>query len=379
MPQARIDMSSLSSIKSSLAVLEKMAKGEEVDLDQLEKACAIWRSAAEAEKFEKESENAAKVGRAEATRFWSIVAAPVATVLILAGTLIFQVVQFNATSRATRAAEEEKQWRETLKTLADPQILSSIGGFVQLKSFFASPRYRLAAREYSLRLISARGGVIMLDVFEMIFPSAMEATNAENYQDIVEMLERMSEMYNFLYDKIQDSKSESGNSVEPGNNPPGPPPPPDANAAPPLSVQRDPEQMQRDLDTLDTEIQLTGDALAKFLRNHRRDINTLVLSKAALWQVDLSNLDFGSVQCAQTWFWRANLAGADLSGVTASQDSFWIDTAWWRAAKINKPLLEYLKEKYPFKDDPDFAYPGGAKATQQEYDAEVARLAKNAK
>jgi hypothetical protein len=66
-----------------------------------------------------------------------------------------------------------------------------------------------------------------------------------------------------------------------------------------------------------------------------------------------------------------SLVGGDLGKVTEYSNSIWSSTAWWHAKRINKGLLKYLTENYPFS--PKDSYP--QEESTADYETNLSRLA----
>jgi len=150
----------------------------------------------------------------------------------------------------------------------------------------------------------------------------------------------------------------------------------------------------------------TSKGLVRFLRNslNSRPPNIeLDLNGCAIWEQDVSNMDFGSanlemvdvessdlrgVNFSGANLFRAyidysNLTGTDFSNANVKDASFvglqasnskWERTAWWRAKRISPDLLKYLQDNYKFS--PSVSYRDDMTKDFSEYHQEVERLTK---
>ena len=76
--------------------------------------------------------------------------------------------------------------------------------------------------------------------------------------------------------------------------------------------------------------------------------------------------------CPNTTWTFVNLQETDLRDVT-DFDGFWLYyTAWWQAAAISKPLLDYLLQRFPYKESD--TYNSRDKITQDLYEENLKRL-----
>jgi hypothetical protein len=359
-------MSNLEAIKEHLDAGGAFTPGPDGDLERLDRACVIWKSAADARRSEIEVSNSERSLRSESSRFWFSVLAPTVSAVALVATLIFQIVQFKDSSQRTRDAEEDVQWREMIKTLAARDAMSSIAAVLNLKSFFASERLRTSARQYALQLMGIRGAVLGLDPFEILLPPVMSSTDWSNYREVIDASARMQETYAYLDGELKGASKESTGDSLRGNEFS-----PSVTRYSELARNDKRDAMERDRRILSNEITQFGTGIVSLLRAKRPSGTIPRLNGLAFWESDLRDVDFAEASLESLWVWSCDLQGVDLGGIKAFNKSIWQETAWWKAKRVAPELLEYLAREYPFS--PSVGY-GEETATAAEYESNLARL-----
>lgn len=259
--------------------------------------------------------------------------APVFTTLVLAGTLVMQGVQFRQSEKdkadeAERqsALNEDQQWSQTLDELSKSEGVSA--GGVSLQKFAKSMRYADLARKTAIQiLIKTRDQ----DVFEEVFGSVFGAVDRGNFQEIAELDRNVDAKYIFLSQK-------EGYDLK--NNRP---------------TKRTLSKEDRDeLSVVSYKLQSITAKIEPTIKG-RGPGPPFDLHSVDLWDADLHNSSLKNANISSADFTFIDLTGADLSGIVEFQDSSFAATAWWRALKIDKLLLDYLKQK-KFAFDPKISY-----------------------
>lgn len=367
------------------------------DIPTLEKASSVWRSIAEAEKFEAEIAVVARSVNAESLRFWIPILAPLITALALIGTLVFQIQQFNQSYKLQKEANEENQrredrlnedtqWREAL-TLANTKPNDGLGKVFSLtliKSFFDSEKYKKPAREIAAIQL---GSIANPSIFSDNFAVLLERTDWSNFKDLTQISRVQAAVYNrYAYeaDKLENQQNQFKTS-------------PSSPATPSSLYTSDDTFFTRD--DAEANVMTASKGLIQFLRDTRHgplpaDMQ-LDLSSCAIFSQDMTNMNFSGANLKELWISRSNISGsnfsqanldsanifhtdvkdADFSGVVEVRYSRWLETAWWRAKRISPDLLKYLKEKFPFS--PQKEYEGDKTKSVSEYQKEVKRLESN--
>lgn len=354
------------------------------DIHALEKASAILRSVAEVEKIESDIANSTRDARSESLRFWIPILAPVFSALALIGTLLFQIQQYKENvksqraadeknARAQRLANEDTQWREVL-TFAKGEGPEGAFGLTLIQSFFESERYKKQAREVAVELVS---GVSSPNLFNDNFAPLLERTSWDNFKHITNISRAQASWYSKLKREAANFEAQRKQS-KPG-----------------LPTLRDDPTFA--LNNAEANVLTTARGLVKFLRaslNSRPTDTVLDLADCAIWEQDISNMDFSSARLEGLWVANSNLGGAnfsganlnkaaigysnvkdaDFSGVQASY-SYWEGTAWWRAKRISPDLLKWVQDKYKFS--PKTEYRDDMTKDFSEYQKEVERLSRD--
>jgi uncharacterized protein YjbI with pentapeptide repeats len=361
---------------------------EASDIVALEKASSILHSVAEAEKIEVDISASTRAARAESLRFWIPILAPVITALALIGTLVFQIQQFKEAAKSQRLADEKNaqsqrlanedtQWREVLAHAKSTEGPESAFALTLIKSFFDSERYKKQAREVAAVVL---GGIGNPTIFDDNFAALLEKTNWDNFKDITNISRTQATIFEQVRREADNLEKQREQSKTPFPDPRG---------------TDDPAFLR---ENFGANVLTTSKGLVQFLRDPRhnpRPANIeLDLSGCAIWEQDVSNMDFNGAKLEMLWFSRSNLSGAnfsgaklyrasiidsnvkdaDFSGVQANY-SYWNGTAWWRAQKISPDLLKFLQDKYKFS--PDTEYRDDMTKDFSEYQKEVKRLSRN--
>jgi hypothetical protein len=70
-----------------------------------------------------------------------------------------------------------------------------------------------------------------------------------------------------------------------------------------------------------------------------------------------------------------DVSGCDLGGITEFFDAGFNGVAWWRAAKIDRPFLDFLVQNYPYRGVDEYYRTEAAGTIQpSDYDDNLRRL-----
>jgi hypothetical protein len=344
------------------------------DLARLEQITKIWQFAADAEKSEVEADNTGRLSRSENIRFWLPLLGTLVSTFALVGTLIFQIHQLTVNSRLQREANEGIELRDVLQTAAFPPELSAMASETRLKSMLSLPDYPQRSRDLAVLFLSATSEPVL---FSFLFKEVVKTTDKDNLPDLVRLSYLLDTEYYRTNDRLNVLKnapppmpgSRSG-ATQSGTPSFAPPFPSQSRRNAGLSLlEMSPEQLQKILDSLSTEISEVGSAIVDFLRRSPQD--NLDLSNVAFYSNDLSGLDLGAANLTNADIEFSNLRDVDLHRVTVFDGSKWDYVAWWRAAKINPALLDYLIANYGYSSGGTY-YQDSTNPT--EYAKEVSRL-----
>lgn len=347
-----------------------------LDLPKLEKATAIWHSAAEAEKLELESSNLRRTTRSESARFWIPVVATIISSTALVGTLIFQIGQFKENTRLQTEAAEESQYRQALTSIQNPEGIHGAVAIPLLATFFDSSRYGKQSREVALNITK---GIVDYDSFRSLFEPIARKTEWSNYQDVVRVEAILYDRWQGWRDALDTLKKLQKTTPKKGS----PSVLPEVGMAdlakeptlmrgpgPPLSLS----EAQHYKEQTEKELLRCEDVLVQLLKRTQRPQDLVIdlsgPSAVYLGGKDLSRLNLRGAVLTEVVFSTSKLDGADLWKVSEFDQSEWEDVAWWRVARLSRPLLEYLKKEFPYSQKGKYDKP----ATQDEYEKELARL-----
>jgi Pentapeptide repeats (8 copies) len=291
-------------------------------------------------------------------QFWRsglVTATPLITSGILACTLVFQVWQGAQQAQQARASEAEKQnellrqeeraeqtrFTEALKTIGSEEKISSAA--ILLNSFTNEPQ-KSDARKMVLRLLlSSRSK----EDFEALFSGNIEPITFADFPSVVQLNRALAGQYGQIPFKVD-----------------------------PLTTEIDYRSVSKDekarMFFLSDEIQFVSGKIVNLLRLPRAAGSEIDLDNASIMNVDMKGVDLHGASLSGISFTSVNLEGCNLSDTTRFDNARFFYTPWWRAARMSKPLLDYLQATDPFR--PGVTYAGTTPATAKEYQAEVERL-----
>ena len=126
-------------------------------------------------------------------------------------------------------------------------------------------------------------------------------------------------------------------------------------------------------DYVDDAVRLITAQIGGVLKTPRPPGGQIELSSTYFEEGDWKGIDFAEANLDGTWLYYTDLQDAEFRGVTRFDGATFNGTAWWEVKSINRPFLEYLKIKFPFK--PGLPYgPRYESCSQEKYDAGISRL-----
>jgi hypothetical protein len=133
-------------------------------------------------------------------------------------------------------------------------------------------------------------------------------------------------------------------------------------------------QEKETYDLLVNERTFLGSKVASILRQPRESLDPIDLNNLGFDNTDLNGADLRNAYIASAVWNLVNLDGADLRGITSFQNGWFYNSAWWHASHIDKPFLDYLSDRFPYKADQLANTPLGISA--KEYEQNLHRLMK---
>ncbi|MEX8519023.1 MAG: pentapeptide repeat-containing protein [Leptothrix sp. (in: b-proteobacteria)] len=345
------------------------------DLSSLLAAC---KTASEAEKAEVEKSQLLKAVRSEAIRFWIPIAASFLSVAILASTLILQTRQFQTSVEqntkslnqqrmaldAQREANEDTQWREALKLMADKQgqLVNDAAGVALLKHFATSTHVGPQARDLAVFMLSY---VTEPAVFETLFRSAVNPKTTEGFNTVVRINRSLSALNSRIASQIEEMEAakRKGQSITLLPLPDG-----KTNQVP---IQQAIQELRSRSDSVLQEITMTGATVVATMNSDFK-IKDLNLSQCFFYDNNFANANFSGANISGTGFAVTNVDGADFTSVVVDSIGNWSETPWWRAAKITPTLLSKLLAEYPFPPHKTQYL----NSSREQYERDVQRLKK---
>jgi hypothetical protein len=307
-----------------------LIKHSDDDLDSLIKAADLLKDVEEIEHRRAATHKlCAESPQSRVLQFLSVLA-PVATVAVLAVTLIFSVVQF-------RSGRRDAQWAEAVKSVTEEKIdavaAAEIQGLRQL------PDYKQKADDLAQDLLRRTSRP---DTFRSLFET--EFGKSVKWDDLARILEldrSLTMTHTFLESKKTKLSSDEIDQKE--------------------SVKQ--------------ELTQICNTISPLLKSSRPSGATLNLHNVEFLDCDLSDADLSGADLTGFNTSRINLKGANFAEITKYEGGFWGKTAWWEAGKMSPRLVAYLDEHWKFdpKQSPE-NYGLQSKPTKDEYDKAVDRL-----
>jgi len=293
-------------------------------IEDIEKATSIAKQASEIRKVLSDSSNQPKLVRYEEFKAWAALLVPFLSIATLALTVYIQAAQL----KATREANQDTQWRETQKNvlsqlsrpstvIADPSMAMSI-----LEPYLSDDRFGRDAKLLAINLLSS---VPSSDRFKDFFLShhigeassdahLLETLGRDLYNNLVELDERISE----------------------------------ANHAPILDAARN---------AMIDDIEFVTEKLCVLFHTDAALVRNLDLRDIFLLNGDLSGLDVLDADLPGANLQNVNVEKTRLIGTVKFTKAHFVDTHWWDAREISKPLLQFLMtNQYPFFDNNKVSY-----------------------
>jgi uncharacterized protein YaiI (UPF0178 family) len=330
----------------------------------LAKALEIEQMQANVEKLTAEKEKLRRDLNQSQQGFWKDLVAtfiPLASTVILAGTLIWQIAQGRAERRdrqsealeeSKRKEQERKEERE--KNAAEAKQKEKERFMDALRDLWASEKVSTAAaligtfREEPYRSWVLNTAITILlsrktmDDFTDVF---MDVMNPLSYQELPHMTRLFKEVDRSFFsvaNRVWNEKTQSH----------------DKDKLPPQDQER--------FDLYLNQQGFLSQKLAGLLHTPAPAGLRVDLSGLCLRDIDLSHVDLGEADISGTNWSFVNVDYADLSKISAFEGCNMHWTPWWHATRISKPLLEYLASNYPYV--PGQEYCSKWTVNQQDYD-----------
>jgi hypothetical protein len=290
---------------------------------------------------------------------------PLITVLVLAGTFIFNMIQARITEKDKRK-DDERQRQEKLQDIERQRIADAqkqdadekrrytdaaeligkdedISPAATLIRTFTTEPYRSEARQLGRQILLKTNSY---DRFQDLFSTVVEPVTYENIGLVIDLLRTVHINFGPLLTKSWVKGVSDFSSFTP-----------------------------RELATYDlllNERKFLSVKVATALQQPRDSTIPLDLSNLGFDACSFTGVDLRNTIITPANWNRVNLDGTDLRGIIDFQNCWFFDTAWWHASRIDKPFIEYLKINCPYRDTQDFNSP--QPISQKDYDENITRL-----
>ncbi len=187
----------------------------------------VRKAASEAAKLEIEVAQLRKTSRSESIRFWVPIGGTFLSVAILASALLLQTRQFRASVEQNtrmleqqqrsletqRNANEDAQWRESLKLMADKQgqLVNDAAGLALLRHFSSSDRIGTQARNLATFIL---GYTTDPAVFQDIFQAAVPLNKMEGLLSAVKINRAISSLNSRILSDIDQLEIQQRKGVQ---------------------------------------------------------------------------------------------------------------------------------------------------------------------
>jgi hypothetical protein len=297
-----------------------------------------------ADLFDKASQidarNAATLKAQTDSGFWpfAVSIVPFLSVVGVAFSFLYNNYQAERKAAQQRLADERKRFVDAVHQL---QKVEHIAPATALLSTFTTPPFAELARQTGATLLL---NTKSFDSFTDLFNAFVEPVSHSNLKQVVNLLRSVHVTVGPLLTKADND--------------------PDRKTFTPEEIMA--------YDLLVPERTFLGTKVAMILRQQRDSLESIDLNNLGFDAVDLTGADLRNAYIAPAVWNMVNLDGADLRGINSFQNGYFYNTAWWHAASIDKPFLDYLAEKFPFKSDQYSNTPLTISA--EDYDTNLARL-----
>ncbi len=318
----------------------------------LEKAAALEQQASNAERQAMEIEKLKRDLDDSQRGHWRdalVSLIPLASTVILAGTLIFQISQARAERKEKReeqAAEarqkEQQRFMDALKEIQTSEKISTAAAIINT---FQEEPYRSQVLDMAVKLLLMRES---MEEFQTLYMAVMNPLTYDQLPQMQRLCKEVDKSYFTIATPIWNEDTSSTDETK-------------LNHA------------DRKVFELYSQEQLfLSNRLAGLLRTPPPAGMIVDLSQLNLREMDLSGVDLGTANISATNWTYVKLDGCDMSRITEFDNCLMRSTAWWHAARISKPLLDWLSKTcaYSAKQQYNTRLPVGA----EEYTACVAKL-----
>jgi hypothetical protein len=293
---------------------------------------------------------------------------PIFTTVILAGTLIFQIWQARSERReksrevhdenerkalerkdAREAEERQKEKLRFMDALRDIWTSEKVSTTSALISTFHDEPYRSWVMNTAISILLSRSS---MEEFTATF---MDVMNPIQYADLPYMATLCKEVDRSYFQVSSPIWNPTLHRTEPDK----------------LT-----EENRKRYYLLDAQQIFLSQKLASFLRKPpAAGATTIDLSEMCLREADVSGADLGAMNLTGANWNYLNVEDCDFSGVTKFGGMAITFTAWWHAKQISKELLDYLTKNYPYMPGEKENYNSKRTLSQDDYRAQVSRLA----
>ena len=287
-----------------------------------------------------DARNAATLKAQSDNGFWpfAVSIVPFLSVVGVAFSFLYNNYQGERKATQQRLADERKRFVDAVNELQEVEHVSPATAL--LSTFTTPPFAELARQTGATLLLNAK----TFKSFTDLFNAFVEPVSHNNLKLVVNLLRSVHVTVGPLLTKADND--------------------PDRKTFTPQEIL--------DYDLQVAERTFLGTKVAMILRQQRDSLDPIDLNNLGFDGVDLTGADLRNAYIAPAVWNMVNLDGADLRGINSFQNGYFYSTAWWHAANIDKPFLEYLAEKFPFKHG-QYSYTP-LTISAKDYDTNLARL-----
>jgi hypothetical protein len=274
---------------------------------------------------------------------------PLASTVILAGTLIFQISQARTERKEKREEQadeaKQKEQQRFMDALKEIQTSEKISTAAALINTFRDEPYRSQVLDMAVTLLLMREN---MEEFQTLYMAVMNPLTYHELPQMRRLCKAVDTSYFTLATPIWNEDTLSSD----------------------VSKLNDADRKQFEL--YSQEQLFLSNKLSGLLRTTPPPGMTVDLSQLNLREMDLSGVELGTANISATNWTYVNVDGCDMSRISEFDNCWMRETAWWHAARVSKLFLDWLSKNCPYTAKQP--YNSRLAVGPEEYKACVAKL-----
>ena len=261
---------------------------------------------------------------------------PLVTTTILAGTLIFQIIQSHQAELEKRAEvvrqdqqREQTRFTDALKLIQTSENISPAATI--LNTFNTEPQ-KSEARQMALKLLLRSQS---MDDFRDLFSAMIEPVGLADLP-ILEQLDRsFLKRFNVLPSPYDPATGKNDWS----------------------KLEKADAATKSAREFLSGAIIFLSQKITLVLQRPDTNRSEIDLSDVGISGSDIKGANLHNANISNANFTSVRMDGCDLGDVTQFDNAQFFFSAWWHAARISQPLLKYLENTAPYREGTEYPTP----------------------